>query len=157
MEKYSGKNYDRAKFQKDLGLQLINYAVEQEWANCDGPRPSWIWQTPSFLSCDCKKCFFCLNKYCNGIYHNQDPTINVYEVDRKKRKVIGHTDEPVNCFQGVSQYCKMFYRNATGKVLLRRNRNANTPNLDVLIAESPYVENSGIMGEQNNKNQLIPP
>ncbi len=41
-KKYAGKNYGRAKFQKDLGLQWINYSIEQEWANHDGPRPSWI-------------------------------------------------------------------------------------------------------------------
>ncbi len=32
-KKHPGKNYGRARFQMDLGLQLINYAIEMEWTN----------------------------------------------------------------------------------------------------------------------------
>ncbi len=72
-----------------------------------------------------KSVFFCLNNYCNGIYHKQDPTTNVYEVDGRKRKVIGCTNEPVNCFQGVSRYCKMCYRIATGKSAAEKKQKCN--------------------------------
>ncbi len=93
-KKYSCKNYGRARFQMNLGLQLIKYAIEHKWTNLDGPRPSWMRQN-KFLSCNSNKCFFCLNDNCNGIYHKPDPTTTVYKVDGKKkeRKIKGCTDD----------------------------------------------------------------
>ena len=32
----------RFRFQVDLGQALINYALENEWEDLEGPRPNWI-------------------------------------------------------------------------------------------------------------------
>ena len=42
--KYDNENGDRRKFQIDLGLALLNFAVRLEWDG-SGPRPRWIRQT----------------------------------------------------------------------------------------------------------------
>ncbi len=121
VEKISGKNYRRVRFQMDLGLQLINYAIEQEWTNGDWPRQSWMVQN-SFLYCNCNKCFFCLNGYCNGVYHKPDTMTTVYEVARKKRKIHGCTDERVQILKR-SVYCCMCYRNSSGATAPEKRKN----------------------------------
>ncbi len=119
-KKYAGKNYGCAKFQRDLGMELINYAIDQEWRDHvdGGKRPSWMRQR-EFLPCKCKKCFFCLNGYCSGIHHKPHPTTIIHEATGKKTRVEGCTDERVEIF-GQSAYCRMCYRRASGDTKQKR-------------------------------------
>jgi hypothetical protein len=39
------KKDGRFTFQIDLAQALINYAIENEWEDLDGPRPNWMRQT----------------------------------------------------------------------------------------------------------------
>ncbi len=75
-------------------------------------QPNWI-QKREFLPCKCKKCFFCLNKYYNGIHHKPITTTKIFEATGKKRKVKGFTDVPVEISKK-SEYCWQCYRNTNG-------------------------------------------
>ena len=39
------------KFQKNLGIELLNYAIGREWKDFDRPRPQWMRQD-EFVSCN---------------------------------------------------------------------------------------------------------
>ena len=58
-KQYCTRNGGRRRFQIDLAIQLINYAIEKEWTNFedDTNRPKWIRQG-ELIRCDCDKCFF---------------------------------------------------------------------------------------------------
>ncbi len=51
-KKNTGKNYGCAKFQKDLGMQLLNYVIEHEWKDhhSGSVQPDWMQQS-EFLPC----------------------------------------------------------------------------------------------------------
>ena len=72
----------RFEFQIDLAQALINYALEHEWEDLDGPRPNWMRQK-EFLPCDCKKCFFCVKGLTNGISHKRKEETVVVESKKK--------------------------------------------------------------------------
>ncbi len=150
-KKYPCKNYGRAKFQMYLGLQLINYEIEQEWTNQDGPRPSWMHQN-TFFPCNCNKCFFCLNDHCNGIYHKPDPTATVYKVDGKKRNIKGCTDEQVKFFREVFIIACVI-RIVEEQLNLRKENTARTLNLvppSVLSLYVKIVVNQGMICIKNS-------
>jgi len=60
-------------FQIDLGMALINHAIAQEWDYLEMSRPNWMHQKP-FLSCEYKKCVFCLKILTKGISHQKQKT-----------------------------------------------------------------------------------
>jgi hypothetical protein len=64
---YTSKNSGRKKFQIQLGLDIMSYAISQAW---DGKsdRPDWMRQGP-FVPCNFKECYFCKNRHTTGIAH----------------------------------------------------------------------------------------
>ena len=65
------KKYDSPwqLLQIDLGIALINYAIEREFEETS-KRPSWVRQM-NFVPCDCEKCYFCVNGHTTGIAHRR--------------------------------------------------------------------------------------
>lgn len=58
---YSNKNGGRREFQIDLAIEIINFAIENEWKNINenNTKPRWMRKgRPTYLFCDCKRCFF---------------------------------------------------------------------------------------------------
>jgi hypothetical protein len=128
--KYDNKNGGRRKFQIDLGLALLNFAIGLEWDG-SGPKPRWMRQT-DFVPCDCKKCYFCLHGLTGGIEHK-----------RKKKKVMvqyacGTRLRTNNCTvdrcnlttksgkkMKDAQYCRMCYRQQEGSGLTTEEKKAN--------------------------------
>jgi len=89
-----------------LAIQLINYAIEKEWANFedDTNRPKWIRQG-ELIRCDCDKCFFCKTGKTTGISHK------VVGTGRNKRKRrIKCTKDRVVLSNSSGQYCRQCYR-----------------------------------------------
>ena len=104
------------RFQIDFGMALINYALENEWEDIEGPRPNWIRQR-GFIPCNCNNCFFCLKGLTNGIAHKKmksTRTIFVYH-DRTRTLQKDCTNTQVNLRKGTS-YCMMCYRKSKGVV-----------------------------------------
>ena len=94
----------------------INYALEHEWEDLDGPRPNWMRQK-EFLPCDCKKCFFCVKGLTNGISHKRKAKTVVVESKKKRRVIVGHADFRVKLGKKKgSSYCRMCYRNQKSAV-----------------------------------------
>ena len=54
------------KFQADLGIVLLNYAIQAEWIDLSEPRHDWIRSGP-LVPCECSV-FFCSN----GLTHGND-------------------------------------------------------------------------------------
>ena len=105
---YLNKNGGREKFQIDLGMQLLNYAIDKAWSDTATPPPDWMRQS-KFIPCDCTKCFFCLNDLTNGIFHKPEKKVVIHHSDGKKINTTRCTDEQVViCNRG--NYCKMCYR-----------------------------------------------
>ena len=63
--KYSSKNGGREDYQIDLGIDLLNYAIQYDLDHKDelgysGEYPNWMRQ--GYLDpCDCGRCWFCIN------------------------------------------------------------------------------------------------
>ncbi len=111
-KQYSNKNVGRMKLQIDLGIELLNFAIELEWADTTTTRPGWLRQT-SFIPCDCKKCFFCLNKLTNGIHHRPKTNVVIHHSDGSKTKTTACTSTAVRIMKN-SSYCRMCYRKLAG-------------------------------------------
>jgi hypothetical protein len=104
------------EFQIDLAQALINYALEHEWEDLDGPGPNWMRQK-EFLPRDCKKCFFCRVKgLTNGISHKRKAKTIVVESKKKRHVIVGHTNFRVKWGKKGSSYCRMCYRYQKGAV-----------------------------------------
>ena len=67
--RYENKHGERAIFQINLGLAMMNYGISMNW---DGKseRPNWMRQG-EFTPCVCDKCYFCLNGFTTGIAHKR--------------------------------------------------------------------------------------
>jgi hypothetical protein len=96
--KYLKKN-GRYVFQIDLGIAIINYALNKAWPNAEGPPPAWIRQL-EFLPCDCGVCFFCDHGLTSGIVHkhkleNARVTVTRHK-DNSTTVTTGHTRFRVN-------------------------------------------------------------
>ena len=100
------------KCQIDLGIDLLNFAIELEWTNTTTPRTGWLRQT-SFIPCDCKKCFFCLNKLTNGIHHHPETNVVIHHSDGSKTKTPTCTSTAVHITKN-SSYCRMCYQKLAG-------------------------------------------
>jgi hypothetical protein len=107
--KYKKKN-GRYDLQIDLGMEITNLAIANEWKDLEGLRPDWM-RKATFLPCKCKKCFFCLNKITTGISHpnGRDAKTVFVHRDMSLTTVIGCTDTRVNLERG-NQHCRMCYR-----------------------------------------------
>ena len=75
---YLSENTGRHYFQVELGIALLNRAIELEDWNGVSPKPAWMRQT-TLVPCDCKMCYFCLNDFTNVIAHKvQLQTANLH-------------------------------------------------------------------------------
>jgi hypothetical protein len=104
------KKDGRFKFQVDLGIALLNYAIGAEWDDLSKPRPEWM-RSQDWVPCDCGACFFCLNGLTNGIIHKSKRKIvtTFTQHDKTRTKQKGCTDQRINLGRHGS-YCKMCYR-----------------------------------------------
>jgi hypothetical protein len=142
----------RFQFQIDLAQALINYALEHEWEDLDGPRPNWMRQK-EFLPCDCKNCFFCLKGLTNGIAHKKQKSTRTIFVqhDNSRTMTKDCTTKRVGLKRG-SQFCRMCYRkqcNGTEEERarsMREKQNAckfstmGCPSCDELICKDYWAE-----------------
>jgi hypothetical protein len=87
------KKDGRFKFQVDLGIALLNYALSAEWNSAEWndlnqPRPEWV-RSQDWVPCECGACFFCLNGLTNGIMHKNKGkvvTTFVQHVNTRKKQ-----------------------------------------------------------------------
>ena len=54
MENYLSKYDGRRKFQINLGIYLLNYAIDKEWDG-ESERPDWM-RPSELIPCNCKAC-----------------------------------------------------------------------------------------------------
>ena len=103
------KKDGRFKFQVDLGIEILNYAIGKEWTDLNEPPPQWMRQT-DWLPCECGKCFFCLNGLTNGIGHRKKRTRTIFvQHDNSRTMTTDCTTKRVGLKRG-SQHCRMCYR-----------------------------------------------
>ncbi len=100
------------KLQIDLGIELLNFAIELEWADTTTTRPGWLRQT-SFIPFDRKKCFFCLNKLTNEIHHCTETNVVIHHSDGSKTKTPTCMSTAVHITKN-SSYCRMCYQKLAG-------------------------------------------
>lgn len=69
-KRYTSRQDGRYKFQIDLALQLLEYAIKLDWPAPyeESKRPAWVRQK-AFIPCNCGVCFFCKNGMTTGIAH----------------------------------------------------------------------------------------
>jgi hypothetical protein len=105
--RYDDKNQGQHDFQIDLGIALMNYGISTEWKDTTEARPNFIRQT-AFLPCDCKKCFFCMNGFTNGIQHRPSKKAKVVVQYKCGTRVKTNqcTGEQVDLGLGCT-YCRM--------------------------------------------------
>jgi hypothetical protein len=99
-------------FQINLGITIINYALNKAWPNAEGPPPAWIRQL-EFLPCDRGVCFFCDHGLTSGIVHKhklENARVTVtHHKDNSTTVTTGHTPFHVNLQKG-SSYCRQCLR-----------------------------------------------
>jgi hypothetical protein len=90
------KKDGRFKFQGDLGIALLNYAIGAEWDDLSKPPPEWM-RSKDWIPCNCGACFFYLNGLTNGITHgNKCKVVTAFvQHDNTRTKQKGCTDKPV--------------------------------------------------------------
>jgi hypothetical protein len=147
------KKDGRFKFQVDLGIALLNYAIGAEWDDLSKPRPEWM-RSRDWVPCDCGACFFCLNGLTNGIMHRKKRKVvtTFVQHDNSRTKQKGCTDKPVNLGRG-SDYCRMCLRkmnanpteewekmNARQKQKMCKTSRLGCPSCNEHICKSCWVE-----------------
>ena len=95
----------RRDFQIDLGMALLNRAIEWDWTG--DKRPQWVRQR-DWIPCDCEECYFCLNGLTNGIDHVRNKKVITVFANGAKRRTHGCTEERVPI--KTRGYCRMCYR-----------------------------------------------
>jgi hypothetical protein len=110
-KRYLSKNAGRHDFQVELGIALLNCAIEMDW-NGVGPKPAWMRQTV-LVPCDCKMCYFCLKGLTNGVAHKQQSQTVIHYKCGKRLRVRGCTDIRVRV-RNNKDYCRRCYRNHPG-------------------------------------------
>jgi hypothetical protein len=110
------KKRGRYWFLIDLGMALINYALDNEWEDIKGPRPNWIRQR-EFIPCGCNNCFFCLKGLTNGIAHKKPKSTHTIFVHHDRTHTLQNDciDKQVDLTRGCS-YCRMCFRKSKGAV-----------------------------------------
>ena len=109
-KKYLSKHNGRHDFQIDLGVHLLNYALEMAWDG-ESERPSWMRQS-EFVPCDCDKCYFCINGHTNGIAHppKKKAKNDIFFANGEVLTTNKCMNVRVNLFGTSSRNCKMCYR-----------------------------------------------
>jgi hypothetical protein len=148
------EKWHRYVFQIDLGIAIINYALNKAWPNAEGPPPAWICQL-EFLPCDCSVCFFCDHGLTSGIVHThklENARVTVpHHKDNSIAVTTGHTPFRVNLQKG-SSYCRQCLRKIRktpeGKKLKSRRHSfsAMTVGWVVQRVTSRFVTNAGMRG-----------
>ncbi len=100
------------KCQINLGIEVLNFSIELEWANTTTPIPAWLHQT-SFIPCNCQKWFICLNKLTNGVHHRPETNVLIHHWDGSKTKTTTCTSTAV-CIMTSSSHCRMCYQKLAG-------------------------------------------
>ena len=154
-KKYLDKNDGRHDFQIDLGIALMNYAIEMEWKDMD-KRPDFMRQV-DFIPCDCKQCFFCLNGHTNGIYHRPDKKMAVhYANDVCVRTGGGCTDVRVNLekYKNGGTYCRMCYRKqSTGMSWEARRKLCKSSTMGCASCKEPICKSCWKDGYDRHKEE----
>ena len=120
--KYTSKNDGRHDFQIDLGIALLNAAIEYDLAHKDalgysGEYPNWMKQG-SLDPCECGMCYFCINRLTNGIAHKD--TVKRKVAKKNKKEVVECSDVREGLMKAdgtpltYSDYCRMCYRKLDG-------------------------------------------
>ena len=97
------------------------------------------------IPCECKKCFFCLNKLTSDIARQRKhgAVTTVIHQDNKSTKTVGCTDMRVNLDAGCD-YCKQCYRERTGtreqKLYKIPNSRLGCPNCGEHICKTCWVK-----------------
>jgi len=89
---YQETNGDHMKCQIDLGLKLLNFAIRQYWPDPAKTKPQWMQRAP-LIPCDCKLCYFCLEKRTNGIQHKPQAKAVTHHLNGKKTLTSSCTTE----------------------------------------------------------------
>ena len=106
-------------FQIDLGIALMNYAIEKEFKK-NGKRPGWVRQM-EFVPYDCKKCYFCLNGHTTGIVHSRKRAVTVVFANGVRLKTKKCVNVRVNIGKN-PDYCKMCYRKQDPSLTYKERR-----------------------------------
>jgi hypothetical protein len=145
---YSNKNGGRKKFQIDLGMALLNYAIEMDWD--DENRPRWMRQS-EFVPCDCKCCFFCLKGMTGGVEHKRKKArqVTVEYACGSRRRTNKCTTERVLLKKKNGEdmkwktYCKMCLRNQPkddGYTAKERQKRCNQSKWGCAHCQEPICE-----------------
>ena len=110
-KRYLSKHAGRHDFQIELGIALLNRAIELDW-NGVGKKPGWMRQT-TLVPCDCKMCYFCLNGFTNGIAHKKQNQTVIHYKCGKRLRVRGCTSVRVRV-RNSGEYCRQCYKNHSG-------------------------------------------
>ncbi len=119
------KNGGRRKFQIELGLDLLNYAIRQDWEDHTEKKPLWMRRAP-LIPCDCKLCYFCLEKMTNGIHHKPKTQVVIHHSDGIKTQTSSCTAERIK-IRNRNSRCSMCYRKQdTSLTSKEKKENCNT-------------------------------
>ncbi len=111
-KKYCNGNRGCEALQICLGLELINFAIEQEWKDTNNARPKWM-QQGKLMPCNCQECFFCLKGLANGLHHKATKNIIIHHSEKSTTKTTKCTDQAVRIWDR-DYDCKMCYRKYAG-------------------------------------------
>jgi hypothetical protein len=140
---YDNKNNVRHGFQINLGIALMNYGISTEWKDITQTRPHFIRQT-AFVPCDCDKCFFCLNKFTNGITHRwkKEAKVTVMYVCGTRVRTDKCTSNRVNLGLVAVRYCRMCYRTQLNTELSskERKKTCRTSKMECPICMEPICK-----------------
>ncbi len=141
--RYLKKELGRHDFQINLGMALLNRAIEWDW---DGTsqKPGWMRQSP-VLPCNCNQCFFCLKGITSGITHppKKKQKVTVAYKCGTRLKMNKCTGEQVSLGMGKqSRYCSMCYRKQLGMELKANERKARcrTSGMGCSICKEPICK-----------------
>ena len=136
------RQYDN-KNKIDLGIVLMNYGISTKWKDITQTRPNLIRQT-AFVPCDCDKCFFCLNKFTNGITHRRkkEEKVTVMYVCGTRVRTDKCTSNRVNLGLVAARYCRMCYRTQLNTELSskERKKTCRTSKMECPICMEPICK-----------------
>ena len=101
----------------------MNYGISTEWKDTTEARPNFIRQT-AFLPCECKKCFFCMNGFTNGLQNRplKKAKVVVQYKCGARVKTNQCTNVRVSLGMKSGDYCRMCYRKQMTTELLAKER-----------------------------------
>ncbi len=174
-KKYT-KNNGRRKMQIELGILLLNHAIELDmqkgkptykkdgttytpWK--DGERPKWMRQSAP-IPCQCKQCYFCLNGITTGIAH----PLKKRKVTIKAKNLVVKTSQCINERVNVAtrtSYCRMCYRkqhdavksDGTKKSSEEKKKDCNYSKMGCVQCEEPICKSCWEEGYDRHQKESI--